>query len=121
MTVRNKLLLLGFCVALSATAQADVGTVFGTGNSGAALIDDFAGTDTQPNCVGDWLSTAASTNRGLDIPGFMDGNGGPGSITGEPGDGTGIGGLMGLGVVIGSDIVSAWDYDSCGDQYLGEN
>jgi hypothetical protein len=117
----DKCLLLGFCVALSAAAQAEVATDLGPGNSGAAKIDDFVGADTQPNCVGDWLSTAASTNQGLEIPGFMEGNGGPGSITGTQGDGTGLGGLMGLGVVIGSDSNPNWDYESCGEQYQGQN
>ena len=123
MAGRNNLLVLGICFLLSGAVHAShlengANTVFGPGNSGAARIDDYFGTDTQPSCVGDLLSTVATTTGGLDIPAVMDGD--PGSIT------TGISEIMGLGVVLGlTDPVlggnEAFGYDSCGEQFIGES
>ena len=116
MTVRNNLLALGICFLLSGAVHAShdgVNTDFGPGNSGAgrndALVDP-----TQPSCVGDFLSAWASTSNGIDVPAYMEfEGGGPGTIT------QGISDLMGLGGVIGLDN-SEWDYATCEDQFFAQ-
>jgi hypothetical protein len=85
-----------------------VNTDFGPENSGAAR--DYAGTDTQTSCVGDWLLTAYTTvDFDFTIVEYMAEAGGPGSIT------TGLSDLMGLGVVLGTPEYPQYNYESCGE------